>query len=297
MTLGYADKFAPGELTASKLRFYSIGTVAANKALGSKDIEVTPVEELPMLDGEITPSATIESASAVDSAGKAYSASAATQVTIKASWLRLGDSNRMTPPDVRRGEAVMIYQFGDVDRYWWMTLREDARLRKLETVVWAISATKDENQENDATTMYYFEVSSHKKLIHLHTSKANGEPFAYDIQLDTKDGSFTVTDDAGNYLRLDSAAGRIELQNSAGSSLDIDRENITLKGKTFTVHAETTITKSTSLSDTLSVAKKSSLNGGMAASGGGGSTVAGPLTLQNELTVGGYASFNGGHTE
>jgi len=41
----------------SKLRVYSIGTVAMNKALGSKVIEVVPLEDSPMTDGEVTDNA------------------------------------------------------------------------------------------------------------------------------------------------------------------------------------------------------------------------------------------------
>ena len=129
--------YRPGEPRVSKLRFYSIGVVASNKALSSNVIEVTPIEELPMLDGEIDSNTTNETAKGVDASGKNYQSSVTMGNSIQAEWLRLGSANRMTSPDVRRGESVIIYQFGDADKYYWNTLKNDSQLRKLETVVYA----------------------------------------------------------------------------------------------------------------------------------------------------------------
>lgn len=278
------SNFHPGEFTTSKLHFFSIGIVAANKALASREIEVTPVEELPMLDGEISTNADTQDTKATDASGKAYSASVQTQVTIKATWLRFGSANRMTPPDVRRGEVVMIYQFGDADSYYWVVLKDDSRLRKLETVIWAISATTDESKPTDASVSYYFEVSSHNKLIHIHTSKANEEPFEYDIQLNTGEGSFTITDDAGNYVRLDSAARRIELKNSDGTHFDLDRgilkliapDSIACTAPSFSINAETVkvAASNTSIS---------------------GETALEKAAISGAMSVGGFSSLNGGH--
>ena len=38
----------------SQFQFYSIGIVAANKKPSSNDIEVIPIEETPMIDGDAT---------------------------------------------------------------------------------------------------------------------------------------------------------------------------------------------------------------------------------------------------
>lgn len=296
-----SPNFEPGELITSKLRWYSYGILAANKALKSMDIEVAPMEELPMLDGELTDLQSTYSAQAKDAHGQAYSVSVATSATIKATWLRFGDANRMTAPDVRKGEAVMIYQFGDAKRYYWMTLKQDAGLRKLETVVWAISATRDEGVPTSADSTYYVEFSSHQKIVHLHTSKADGEPFSYDIQLDTKNGSFTVMDDAGNYWRVDSANARLEMKNSEGTHVDMDRKKITLTASESVVVNATRfeVNAATTVSSTLGVNGQTTLSGGLSSSGGSGNQLAGGLnadtvSVQQTLTVEGYAQLNGG---
>jgi len=213
---------------ASKLQVYGIGIVAANKPLSSKLIEVTPIEDLTMLDGEITDNMVDVTAKGKDTAGGAYESNVSTTVTVTAEWLPVGMSNRVTPPDVRRGEHVVLYRFADVDKYYWTTLLYDMKLRKLETVIYAFSNTRNEDVDGSADTTYFLEVSTHKKLIHLHTSKSDGEPFVYDLQLNTADGVFTFQDDIGNYIQLDSKNVRIEIKNADGSIVDLDRRVINI---------------------------------------------------------------------
>lgn len=215
-------------LTISKLVPYSLGVVAQNKVLSSKEIEVTPIEEVPFVDGELTATPNTATATATNADGGTYTSTTATAVTIKARWLPISVTNRMTAPDVRRGEYVMIYRYAEADTFYWTTLKDDMSLRKLETVVWGWSGTPDENVVNGPSNMYFFEVSTHRKVVHFHTSKANGEPYTYDLQLDTATGKFTFTDDIGNYIFLDSAEHRIVLHNTDGSTYDMHRENLTM---------------------------------------------------------------------
>lgn len=220
--------FNPTEPTISKLRFYSIGTVAENKALDSNIIEVTPLEELTMLDGYLNADTTNQTASGVDSSGRNYTSKVKTGNTLQAEWLRLGDSNRQTSPDVRRGAPVVIFQFGDADKYYWTTMLMDSKLRKLETVVWGISATPNEGDEASHSTMYYVEFSSHTKQITLHTSQANGEQWGYDIQINPGEGFLTFTDTNGNYFKLNSLTESLTLQNATGNVFDITKAITTI---------------------------------------------------------------------
>jgi hypothetical protein len=244
----------------SQLKFYSVGVVAANKKLSSKLIEVTPMEDLPFADGEITDNSVKYKSDSQDAEGKSYSVAVDSTVTVKAEWLPLGQSNRMTAPDVRRGETVMLYRFADADKFYWTTLRNDTRLRRLETVIYAFNAIQTEDVDGNADNMYWLEVSTHQKLVHFHTSKANGEPFAYDIQINTKDGCIVIKDDVGNYFSFDSKAHRLEMMNQDGSHLDIDKTKIFLKStdliqmdsKTINLNGETINEKSTTQNITAS---------------------------------------------
>lgn len=216
-------------MKASKFNFFSIGTVAMNKPLSSKIIEVTPLEDLPMLNGEITDNAKDITATSTDASGATYSSKVTTTTTLKATWLPIGNSNRLTPPDVRRGETVVIYRFGDTDKYFWNTLKNDSKLRRLETVIYGFSGNPTEGAPVDAENMYFLEISTHKKIMHLHTSKKNGEPFSYDIQINSGDGYIQIQDDDGNFILLNSKERIITAANSDGSSVDLNKRNVFIK--------------------------------------------------------------------
>ena len=268
----------PEGLQMSKMRWYSMGIVAENKKLGSMDVEVTPTEELTMLDGEVSTKADEYKASAQDTLGKTYESSVKAQATVSASWLRFGDANRMTAPDVRRGEAVMLYQFGDANKYYWMTIKQDAVLRRLETVVYAISANPKEGAPMDADNTYFFEWSSHRKLVNLQTSKANGEPFAYRVQINAGEGAITIADDVGNYWVMNSKDTRMEWMNVDGSHIDLDKKQLTMtipdkvtintdhhqvNAKTCTINAVTNITENTTMEKNTTTLQSTLINGGL----------------------------------
>lgn len=242
----------------SKLSIYSIAVVAKNKALSSKEIECVPLEDTPMISGEITDNASQYKSKAADASGAAYQTDITTTSTVKATWLPIGSSNRLTAPDVRRGESVALYRFADSDQFFWTTLRDDMRLRKLETVIYGFSATTDESAKPTAENMYFLEISTHQKLVHFHTSKANGEPFTYDIQINTKEGFIQIQDDSGNFFSFNSKERQIEMVNSDGSKVDINKKEIfleatdliSLKAKTVKTEATNIEDKATSINST-----------------------------------------------
>lgn len=205
----------------SRIRFYSMGIVAENKALDSDIVEVSPVEELPFLDGEITDDAQEITVSNVNKDGRSSSNTAYITNTIPAKWLPIAGGNRVTPPDVRRGAVVMLYQMADEKKYYWTTLTNDLKLRKLETVLYAFSATQDEAADVNGDNYYYLEISTHTKSITFHTSKADGEPFSYDVQINTKDGRILITDDVNNYILLDSKQKQVRMENTDGCFFEI----------------------------------------------------------------------------
>ena len=213
----------------SQLQPYGIGVVAANKLPSSHEIEVTDMERTPILNGEITDNIETYKGSGSGNNDQAFDVEIETTASIKAKWLKLGCTNRVTSPDVRRGERVALWRFGDSDQFFWMDIETSAKLRRLETVVYSFSNNRKENIENTAETTYYFEISTMGKYIHLHTSKNDDEPYIYDIQLNTKDGCLTFMDDDGNSMVMDSAEQRIELHNKLNSYLKIDKKVITLR--------------------------------------------------------------------
>lgn len=241
------------QASASQMHFFSVGIVAANKTLDSFDIEVVPVEQTPNLSGELTDNVEVKNAPVKDGSSGSEVNVMSTN-SIKATWLPLGQTSRKTAPDVRRGEKVQILRFGDADKYYWIDFEQTKTLRRLETAVFALSNNSKENEKDTSDSTYYLEWSTHRKLIHLHTSKNDGEPFTYDVQINAKDGKLIITDDADNTLRLDSRERSWRMQNTDGSFLDMTKAVITGKAadainfetKSFSVKAQNINMKSTS---------------------------------------------------
>lgn len=224
----------------SELKVYSLGIVAENKKLGSRILEVTPIEDSPMIDGEINSNLVQDKVKSKDVNGGEYEVKTTTANSIKATWLPLGSSNRFTSPDVRRGERVILYRYSDEDKFYWATLFDDLKLRKLETVIYAFSGTKDESSDEvNAENYYFLEVSTHKGLVHFHTSKKNGEFCSYDLQINPKDGFIRIEDDVGNFFIFDSKEKQIALKNADDCYIEINKkdanfnvpETLTIKAK------------------------------------------------------------------
>jgi hypothetical protein len=243
------------EASMSKLQVYTYGTAAENLALNSYELEITPLEHTPMADGELTTNAQTSTTQGIDLTGVQYQTQMTSSGTIRATWLPLGQPNRMTPPNVRRGEEVVVYRFGDVDKFYWNTARNDLMFRRLETVVWAISGEVIEGKKVDQTNSYFVEFSSHKKTITISTStgKANGEKVSYQVLLDPGNGIFSIKDDLDNSMFLDSTQNQWHIQNGDGSFLDITKkamsgmaaDSISWKTKAWSIDASDTISEQT----------------------------------------------------
>lgn len=210
----------------TQFRPYSLGVAAENKSLTSRHLAITPHEITPGLDGEISFNPEEKIFSGFDKDGNEYQTKVTEDSSITAEWIPFG-SNRFIPPDVRRGEPVMIYRLADTDRYYWrcLGLRDD--LRRLETVIYAFNANPDENANGiSLDNCYYIEISTHQKLITLGTSQANGEPYGYAIQLDTGEGKFSLEDTLGNMMHLDTGRILWEFINAAETHVKLDKEHI-----------------------------------------------------------------------
>lgn len=209
----------------SSLTFYSYGVVAANKPLSSMNIQVSPLEDLPMMNGELTDNLSTDNVKGQDADGAAFETVVHTSATLTARWLPFS-SNRKTAPDVRRGEKVAIYKFSDADKYYWSSLEYEAKLRKLETVIYAFSNTQDEEADAEADNTYYLEISTHTKQIRLHTSTSDGEPVGFDFVLNTKDATFQFLDTLENVFFLDSLSKRFVLKNAEECFVDLNARDL-----------------------------------------------------------------------
>lgn len=215
----------------SKFHFHSVGTVAANKKLTQKTIEVVLDEQFSYIDGEVTDNKKEVEETSTDYAGEKWKVKLDTTPTVMAHWLPLGCASRQTAPDVRRGETVMIFKYADTDQYWWMEMMQYKHIRRLETIVWSISNNAEEDVQDDPDSTYWVEWSTHRQVMRIHTSKSNGEPFVYDIEINAKEGRIVIKDDDDNYIFMDSAERRIKAHNKDDSFIDLDKRKIWINSK------------------------------------------------------------------
>jgi hypothetical protein len=242
-------------MNESLMRKYSIGIIAQDKLPTTHEVEVTPIEVLGYLDGEIDTTQTPVSHSGVDAQGNAYTVKVTASNTLKATWYNHAGGNRQTSPDVCVGERVQIWKYADVDIYYWTDMGDANHLRSLETVRSVFSASTDTTVTAlDPTNSYYHEVSTHAGTITVGTSKANGEKYGYTHQINAKAGTVVVADDAGNSIFMDSNKQTIGFKNSAGALVNVvganciitipnaitmNFDSITMNGNTFNNNVKT----------------------------------------------------------
>jgi len=191
----------------SLLKPYSLGIVVIDKPETSDTIHVFPSEQLPFAEGDLSKN---------------------DRMQIKAHWVRIGDSNRFTSPDVYKGETVQIYRYADTDEYFWSDIMREPSLRKKERVIYAISNIPDKKGIQTLETSYFVELSTKDKRVHLHTADNDGELCTYDIIIDTSKGNLTILDGKGNIVTLDSGPGNLNFKLNGSVYGDVAK-NINLK--------------------------------------------------------------------
>ena len=217
-------------MRVSKFRIFSIGIVIGRSKKGSKGlIKVYPVEILPEMDGELLEVEETITGEGVNGTGETYSASAKVGNYITAQWLSLS-TNRVTPPDVLKGEQVLLWVYADEDKYYWTSMGRDDNLRRLENVVYAYSDISDPESNEPLTidNCYTVMVSTRDKHVSVKTVKEDGEPFEYLLQLNTKNGKLIVKDDVGNHITMCSDKETIECGNKSKSIVTLAASNVTI---------------------------------------------------------------------
>lgn len=196
----------------SKLEFYSFGYVANDKDVeytesngknNSWFISVYPIENLPNRKGDMRANED-HNVNTVSIDGEHKNTVVNKGQTIIAKWLGLGQGNRLTPPNVRIGETVMLYNFAGYDMYFWDIMATEFEKRTEDKMILAVSANNTKGV-TDPNSMYFIALDSFSKAFQIHTSNINGELTTYDITIDTKKGSLTIEDGRGNYMQIDSA--------------------------------------------------------------------------------------------
>lgn len=295
---------------SSGFKIYSLAIAAENKEDGTNWIlEVTPIELVPMLDGEVNARGERSENMSTDSTGRMYADSVVTANSIPAEWIGIGESNRRTCPNVRRGEELILYTLADSNKIFWTPRNKNSGLRCNETAVWAFAATPEEgNKALDDENSYVVEVSTHRKVILISTSQANGEKSRFFFQLNPGEGLATLADDHDNEITVDSLTPRISLINGEDVELHLQNKDLTVKVPGNESHD---VSGNLTINVTGNVAVKAGGNAAVEAGGkasvkapdielAGKTKVNGDLEVTGStkvagLSASGYANFPAGH--
>ena len=296
---------------SSNFSFYSIGIVVKDIVPGQDTITVSPIEHLNVQKDQPLDSSSVTNQGTLDSPinSNSFNTEIKSSGNITAKWINLGGSNRITAPDVYKGETVILYKYENVDEYYWSTVFREPTLRKQETVVTAYSNEKAPMKEFNPDSSYWTMFDTRGKKVQLHTSKNDSEPVTYDATIDTKKGTLELFRDSnGNYMLLNSVdksllvylLEKIQIKDQAGDSITITKgsnsieitsgKSVTIKTKNTTVISENTTINcpNNTINGNLSISGSLKVSGGMSTSGS--VTASGNITTSGNISASGTVS-------
>jgi len=210
------------------LECYGVGTVTIDKETNTDEIMVHVKSLFPDADGEAVTQAETKTVTVQTPSGDSKSSTTLQGNTVSAKWMPF-NTNRITPPDVRKGSKVVVYKFKGQNTFRWTYFGMDGTLR-LETVIWAFSASPNVNENSPLTPDNYYMmlISTHQKKIQLITGQGNGEPTSYVMELNTGTGQFSIVDGEQNVVSLNSMEHAFSYMNAEKTFFNFMKKNITL---------------------------------------------------------------------
>lgn len=149
-------------------------------------------------------------------------------------------SSGTTPPLVRKGEQVLIYNFGDSDVWYWKSEGRNENNRKTDLWRKEISGTCQAAPVLDDNNTYFIEMDTRTThRIRISTSNQDGELHRYLFMIDADASKVFLGDDVDNQILIESEVPRVAMRNKDESLIDLNTENIVIACKgDYTVKAE-----------------------------------------------------------
>lgn len=212
------------------INFLGMSVVASTKETNSKTIMVYTPSLNPAADGRVVADAQKKESKSVDSKGQTTTSNVLTSATFPAEWKPIGEPNRLTPPDVREGSQVAVYQAAGQDTYYWTTFGVNAQTFRLETVVygWSANPNINENVELDLNNFYMLTMSTHTGKVSFRTAQANGEKTVLEILIDAMNGKIYTGGKNKNTMVFDDIGDSFTFINRLGTTLDVNKKKVTV---------------------------------------------------------------------
>lgn len=203
-----------------------VGIAVEDKVLNSRILKVYVKELNPFMDGKLEDLSSEETFVIEDDILDSSVKGTVTTTNHKTCEYFSLDTNRVFPPDIVKGEQVLIFQYQDNDLYYWVSMGRDDRLRKGELMRIAVSDDMSTDKTLDDLNTYFLELDTkiHKR-IRIVTNKSDGEDFKYEFVIDAKNNFMSMTDDKNNQVIIESDIPRVKLQNNNGTLLDLNKDD------------------------------------------------------------------------
>lgn len=209
----------------------------------------------PMVKGDVSPEE-FENKITVENVFTKQKDTVKTKVTKTVYADYFGVQSCMSVPTMYKGQQVLLINYGNTDRWYWMDIDRDHALKTFENI--RISAldkavtnkstvndpedikAKDDGSITDDNTYYIDIDTKYNKRILLRTSATDGELFRYGIEIDSKANTIRLWDEptensqpmraTRNQIIIESKQptprtcqwGRITLQNACATSIILD---------------------------------------------------------------------------
>lgn len=207
-------------------------------------------ETLPTYTGDITPEVATHSVKVTNvMTNQTDEANVGVVTTIKAEYLGLLTSR--TVPTMYKNQQVLVLNFSNDDRFFWIPLDRDDYLRTFEQIRFSAldqavtnksSATGSDIEKKQSSitndNSYYFEIDTkYGKHIMMSTASTDGESWRYFFKIDANSHSVEIWDQSikdpsipSNSIKLESqpmpgCKGRIKLETAGGASLTLEDKN------------------------------------------------------------------------
>lgn len=214
------------------LNYIGLGYVVEDKIEDKTEIKVYPVELIPTAMGDINVDEDITS-ELKNVLGDDISVVVNKSTYLTADWLNEGNNNRITAPDVCKGEIVKLFNMGEDLDYQWSTLFTKPMLRKREKLIIYLSNKASIEDEEDLSKGYFLLIDSINKKTIFHMSDNDGEFTSYDVSVDGKIGSFLIKDGRSNKIELVSHQDSLDVKMGKNVNITCGADaNITTTGNT-----------------------------------------------------------------
>ena len=196
------------------------GKAVEDKAPESRELKVQLDEQMPYMEGKLEK---IENEAPAGDVGIVK-----TSNYVTATYMGL-ESNRTFPPDIYQGEQVVVFNYGDSDKYYWYSSGRDDNMRRVERLRFHVADLQQTVKELNEDNTYFIEFDTlHNKRILIQTAKTDGEKYRYLLQFDAKENTIRICDDGDNEILVESDTPRVFLRNRDGTYIDANKRNLIL---------------------------------------------------------------------